>query len=445
MHVKKRAPLGRELPLQLQCAKTVAAIAILQGTLRPLEDVAYYSDSTGTESSDGLSSSNPTELQQIFLDIGQILNCLYKLSMVVRNPTPHDMYVKAKEIDTSYFEEHDIRHVKEKYPNANEYLIVRLGKALSRRRQYFKYRELHKAKMGQFIDPIDTATALSETTASALEENSSGNLRPKVSHTRSVSDMTESSYASSLSFSSGNTAWMPSMPKDAEGGQYFECPYCYFITSVNDTHAWRKHVYRDLEPYLCTFEACSSSHQMYHSRRQWFNHEVQMHRSTWKCAEHCQQSFESKEMLVTHLQKVYPAIRNMSALLTMCTNDTGMNKISSCPLCKESVTGLTQFQKHLGRHLENLALFVLPNDDENAGDSQNFLMSSNSSEISNQSENFTYLFKNKRICGKSERLLLQGENWLEHYRICYKVKKGQQSDAKPSVHDDQESEPSAAD
>ena len=309
--------------------------------------------------------------------------------MTVRNPTPHDRYTKAQEIDTSFFEPFDIQHVKERYPNAPEYLATRIGKAISRRRQYFKYRKLHGAKLAQNLEPEDTTTALSETTASNYEEKPSTTLILQRSETASISGMTETSYATSTGSLSGNTAQMPSMPKAATNGQFFECRYCYMIDSVEDTRAWRKHVYRDLEPYMCTFDGCMIGNETYSNRQRWFEHELQMHRSSWTCGEHCQRSFLSGDEFIKHLQQVYPGEvtrEQAPGLLKMYAKKVAKGSQISCPLCSCSVIGLTRFRKHLSHHLEGLALFALPRD---AGDDkidEDPACTSDSSEANEQSQ-----------------------------------------------------------
>ena len=337
-------------------------MAIVNGVRPTLDDLATESEVYDSDSSDESDNfPKPTELQQIFHDIEHIITCLYKISVTVRNPTPHDRYIKVHEIDTSFFEPYDIQHVKGRYPKAPEYLAVRIGKAISRRRQYFKYRELHGAKIAQNLDAENTETTLSETTASGYNKKPTS----QRSETASISGMTETSYATSAGSLRGNSARMPSMPKAAANGQYFECPYCYMIDSVKDTHAWRKHIYMDLEPYICTFDGCLIGSETYDSRRKWFDHEVQMHRSSWTCTIHCQRTFLSGDEFIAYLRQAYPGevtSDQAPGLLKMHAKKVAKDSQTTCPLCSVSVSGLTRIRKHLAHHLEGLALFALPND-----------------------------------------------------------------------------------
>lgn len=65
--------------------------------------------------------------------------------MAVREPAPESQHRSMITVDKSYFEEHDIMHVKEKFPGCANDLAERLGRAISGRRQYLSYREEHRA------------------------------------------------------------------------------------------------------------------------------------------------------------------------------------------------------------------------------------------------------------------------------------------------------------
>ncbi|MCJ1247688.1 hypothetical protein MMC30_004903 [Trapelia coarctata] len=336
------------------------ATSIVTGARQALEDVVSDSDSSETESEFGDGSpqgQRPSEMHQILTEVSEVVNCLYRLSMSVRNPTGTRRYIKSAHIDTSFYEPWDLKYVEQKFPSAKVYLVERLGKAISRRRQYLKYRETHAAKIAQRLDGEGTATARSETTASALLDQSS-----RLEDSRSV--VSESSYATSTG--SVQKPRMPSMPKEARAGLPFECPYCRTIEVVKDTHTWMKHVRKDLQPYMCTLEDCATPHEMYEGRRQWFNHELQKHRRSWRCNGHCNQMFTSEDALANHVRKHLPgqySDAQIPVLVEMWASQIDSHAEASCPLCCDRVAGTIQLQKHLGRHLEEIALFALPSND----------------------------------------------------------------------------------
>ena len=294
--------------------------------------------------------------------------------MSVRNPTGTQRYVRSAHIDTSFYEPYDIERVRQLFPQAKEYLIERLGKAVSRRRQYLKYRETHAAKLAQHLDENDAATALSETTASAL-------LVHGVVQDDAKSATSEASGATSVG--SVQRARMPSMPRAARNQQPFECPHCRTIACVKDTNSWIKHIYKDLQPYMYTFEKCKTPHEMYEGRRQWFNHELQQHRRSWSCNGHCDLKFASGDALILHIRKSSPGQYSDVQLLTlveMWARPMELHAESLCPLCGQGATGAIETQRHLGRHLEEIALFTLPNDSAESEDDDDDRASTNFSD-----------------------------------------------------------------
>jgi hypothetical protein len=101
-------------------------------------------------------------------------NCLFQMSILVRKPAQHDLLVGSRKADVTAFEPFDYSHVLDKFPKADKKLVSRLGHAITRRRQYLKYRERHAMKLRQGIDKVtnvsrgDERTALSETVATDL-------------------------------------------------------------------------------------------------------------------------------------------------------------------------------------------------------------------------------------------------------------------------------------
>lgn len=122
---------------------------------------------------------------------------------------------------------------------------------------------------------------------------------------------------------------------------------------------------------MCTFKDCSNPDETYESRRQWFSHELQRHRRIWTCGGHCETIFHSSMQLIAHLKAFSPIAiteAQIPALIEMRAAPVAKNSEFSCPLCDLKIIGRTQLQKHLGRHLEELALFTLPNNLEEAED-----------------------------------------------------------------------------
>jgi hypothetical protein len=95
--------------------------------------------------------SETSKLEQLFLAIKNSNSSLMKLSMIIRNSPTRDDYLKAAS-RYNFESRYDIGHVREKHGSANgacDWLLERLGKAITRRRQYLKYREDHHGKLSR--------------------------------------------------------------------------------------------------------------------------------------------------------------------------------------------------------------------------------------------------------------------------------------------------------
>ena len=131
----------------------------------PHSNTSESDDETGSEVDEGES----TELQQLTASISELITNLMQLSSTIRNPAPHDQFKQFRNIDTSYYEAFDITHVKDKFPNSEEFLVTRMGRAISRRRQYLRYREEHRERLAEGLDAVDgPAREVEGTVASSI-------------------------------------------------------------------------------------------------------------------------------------------------------------------------------------------------------------------------------------------------------------------------------------
>ena len=273
-------------------------------------------DATKGSEDDETSSAWPddkpkTELQQLHEEVVNIIDCLYQLSMLVRKPAQHDLLFGSRKGDKAEFEFYDNDHVRNLHPRTEEQISQRLGHAITRRRRYLMYRERHHRKLMngieevQGIQPTTAGSAMSETIATDFKTHN-------VDFDETSSNVTRTSYAPSLI--DGGRVTIPPPPRESAGGKPFECPYCFFIIDIKSTRSWTRHIFKDIRPYVCTFADCRTSDRLYNSRREWFFHET---------TEHHRVAFV-------------------------------------CSLCKDTLSSSNQYERHVARHLEELALFALP-------------------------------------------------------------------------------------
>jgi len=206
-----------------------------------------------------------SELQQLMSDVVEVITCLLRLSMAIRNPAPHDQFMASGQIDISSFESFDISHVQAKFPCAEGYLITRLGKAISRRRQYLKYRNERHKKLAQGIEDVIEApkavaepigievarTEVTRTDTAPTEINPESTVASSIplamkapttyidpdEDVYSEGELSQTSYATSTNESTKLRP--PPIPKEAQEGTPFECPLCFMIISIRSSHSWK--------------------------------------------------------------------------------------------------------------------------------------------------------------------------------------------------------------
>ena len=140
-----------------------------------------------------------------------------------------------------------------------------------------------------------------------------------------------------------------------------------YSSNHDDKATHRRHVFRDLRPYVCTFEDCQNAGKLYVSRHDWIYHELQIHRREYVCKE-CHKIYSNRKEMSTHLREHYdksisPA--RLGVVLDLCDRqvDVSDNEKDSCLVCAEELS-LSALQGHLAAHMEDIALFILPNTDE---------------------------------------------------------------------------------
>lgn len=137
----------------------------------------------------------------------------------------------------------------------------------------------------------------------------------------------------------------------------------------------RKHVYNDLEPYLCLFSDCEKSEQTIQSRREWIDHEFHSHRIVpqWHC-NICKKIFQNKESFRGHVERIHEndfseAQVNELVLSAkrVVPRDVGQE---ICPFCL-TIPAQTRrgFASHVGKHQQEISLAALPSLETDKGHS----------------------------------------------------------------------------
>lgn len=202
----------------------------------------------------------------------------------------------------------DKDHVRNKFSVVSDVLVDRLGRANTQRRANFRYLQQRHQKFLQGLDDDGSEDG--------------GDAKGKMSGTISSDDAISvaasgTSYAASLFTESAQH--FPAMPRPTTKGGYFECPTRLYRIKIDSLDSWRKHIFVDLQQYVCLFPECSHGNRLIPSRHEWLAYELQLHAKS----------------------------------------------IDMCTLCDKKVA-FADGEKHI-RHLEDVSLFVLPSslfDDE---------------------------------------------------------------------------------
>lgn len=223
------------------------------------------SSDSGCTDSDEEDISPEARLSTIYTDVGEAVDCLLRLSVAIANPAPHERVRKlgtGPSEDVSFYETHDISYVRDKFPKMSDELAGVLGKSITRRRQFFKYREAHHARLAEGLEAmalnteVDTSRTeiVPKTVASSLPDHlkklTNADLRTDVidEDGRSEMGMSQTSYATSAGFLAEEVDGhiqkpppplkVPPLPAAAECGS-FECPFCYRMVSASSSGAWK--------------------------------------------------------------------------------------------------------------------------------------------------------------------------------------------------------------
>jgi hypothetical protein len=253
-----------------------------------------------------------TEVQQIHQGLLETITQLYQMSMMIRQPVHHDRLFGTRRVDAEPFVFWAGNHVSNKYPHADEILINRLSFMMARQKAILQYRERHHAKRSQGVDPKSMESTMPPGTIvndAYKETNQPGD-------TASDSGASEASYSGTLFEGVDGETRIPPMPENGRGKSPFRCPYCFYNISVRDEQAWLQHVLSDLMPYVCIFPECSTPNRLYGRCQQWY----------------------------AHIQETHPIA------------DTSYQ----CAICKHTHLPSVGFQQHVAGHLQELALFYLP-------------------------------------------------------------------------------------
>ena len=273
-----------------------------------------------------------------------------------------------------------VLNVLDKFPLADSKLIERLGES-----NWQRYETIRAT-----MDQITKHTVFGKeppqsifTPYSVFHDSGMGTSMASASH-YAASVASHTSFISSQVEEGNSTMRVPPTPPEVAINEPFECFLCghelFKIRNRVDwkwvklqtrhgillNHQYRLHVFADLQPYICTFESCKSEMVKFPTRKLWSEHEFSEHRhsSIWHCPL-CSTVFHSSRDFEDHLSidHTYSATSMSFHLMLNAAETTKIEPIEEqpCPLCKVIPRkSRRDFAKHVGRHMETIALAALP-------------------------------------------------------------------------------------
>ncbi|KAF3250365.1 hypothetical protein TWF128_007521 [Orbilia oligospora] len=290
-------------------------------------------------------------------------------------------------------------------------LIPRLAYANGRRRQQFSYWRRHREKLALHTNSIgdnykrqnlaskehnhihkvfnetdQIKHPLSVTTATRL------NIPQHMAMNDSLSIVSVSKYAPSNWSPDNEKLDFPAPPKCPEDQKFIECPYCFTLCprSILETEAWKAHLIRDLRPYVCTYENCTTPNQLYDTRQDWLHHEGSIHRRVFLCPKHPHQYFLSLSDYQEHIFDGHlSSDGNVPINLIIQSNESTLTTPDRpCPICLAWIDDMGALQKHIALHLERFAIFSLPRDVHFTDDHETGSIDANVNWEGSRDENF---------------------------------------------------------
>jgi len=219
--------------------------------------VGAISDSEDEESHGPMTGAPMTsELDELLSTIESTNSSLMKLSMVIRNSPLRDDYLKAAsrcKLDPKW----DIGHLREKDGSAkrsSDWLLERLGKSITRRRQYLIYRKYHHDKLAAEWEEDEKnieGNGPEKTIAETKRTKATTFIAMKVVSDKDLSEVggsfgSKTSYeATAVGEGAEHRLSVPQHPTMAfdgipfEYGKPFQCRYCYTEQTVKNRGEWK--------------------------------------------------------------------------------------------------------------------------------------------------------------------------------------------------------------
>ncbi|KAL9600267.1 MAG: hypothetical protein Q9219_003312 [cf. Caloplaca sp. 3 TL-2023] len=391
-------------------------------------------ESNATTVESKIPSHQVTSLQ----DIDGIISKLYRFSAIIRKPTSLQENTRVAKFiekvedkaDVTEFASHVRWQIGFRLPDASDEIVDRLANAVTFRRRKLSYRERHQKKLSQGLESVFQTEVLLPVKPTAPQRSNAPGKRSSGPFLKSAASVKSSSSTIPLSATEASTVnrrALASYPKSLAGGSNITksavarrnqldvppppksedtreavCPYCFEVVDkagmARPLWTIRRHILKDIDPYVCLFEGCSRPNEQYESFDDWISHMKWQHTLVWSChaPRHTQLKFDTATECEAHMRQDHsqeissaqisllveksaqPAADPLAVLLR--EDDAGRSVCPLCPFAVEntrvpephglipdasaSVDNMKQMRDHIAAHLESIALLSLPEQEE---------------------------------------------------------------------------------
>jgi hypothetical protein len=325
-----------------------------------------YDKSPGENSMGMQPQKNERELPTLLRMIGFLVVCLYR--MPIRQFTITEKIKSRISPKASFYQHFDVLYVQDLFPKMDETAATNLGRAISQRRSILLYKDARYTQ----LEALDSSESDLELDPSQFDSNP---LKLSSKATTYVEKPSQQPWlyppSSPIAISEKSTVsvyatqelkiTIPEMPVSQgsiENGT-FVCPYCCIPQRDMSETLWKKHVFEDLQPYVCTFSGCELQDHFFTDRTQWWQHETEVHRFAWHCNTRHHQSYDDQERFIYHMQEAHSTLFTSQQLceLKSVFRSPSTKAAGVCNLCFRRSENL---KSHVSRHLQRIALFALP-------------------------------------------------------------------------------------
>lgn len=283
-------------------------------------------DSASDSGSDTSSITGDYNVQEIIKDLETDIRCLVDLGPRYKEPI-RDRTVKEQpalpSLTTNWDPaEHFASRIRHRYPDGNLVLAHTLGQM-----NWERAKRLYAAREANARATERPAVKLS------VVPGAKGTIIASDFHDSGLGTTLASptSYAETVLSYRGTKSGsikIPQVPPEGMKGERFICGICGCtcqLPKANWKSSWKRHVFSDLEPYVCVMAECKFSHVPFPHKTTWIQH--------------------------LRLEHDFPSA----------------SKQTTCPLCQERI-GSGEIA-HLVRHLEEVSLTILPTNAESDDES----------------------------------------------------------------------------